>query len=197
MKKFIIVIAVAMSLTLSGCKDHTVQEPSEITQENEIETIAESIANTEYDSIEDFLQNSNATVFMMDSKQPYNNVATNSNAANSNATTFNAIDKNVSDSQSYISIIYECEVNDNTFKVDLSTFKTSEGAEQLAYVVDSNPGIFTEVNISGISAYYCPGSEYDWFDCYAMIINKKLVVIDIEKGYDTYIEDVLNNIVLQ
>lgn len=30
-----------------------------------------------------------------------------------------------------------------------------------------------------------------------MIINKKLVVIDIEKGYDTYIEDVLNNIVLQ
>ena len=93
MKKFIIVIAVAMSLTLSGCKDHTVQEPSEITQENEIENIAESIANTEYDSIEDFLQNSNATVFMMDSKQPYNNVATNSNAANSNATTFNAIDK--------------------------------------------------------------------------------------------------------
>ena len=179
MKKFIIVIAVAMSLTLSGCKDHTVQEPSEITQENEIENIAESIANTEYDSIEDFLQNSNATVFMMDSKQPYNNVATNSNAANSNATTFNAIDKNVSDSQSYISIIYECEVNDDTFKVDLSTFKTSEGAEQLAYVVDSNPGIFTEVNISGILAYYCPGSEYDWFDCYAMIINKKLVVIDI------------------
>ena len=47
MKKFIIVIAVAMSLTLSGCKDHTVQEPSEITQENEIETIAEYIANTE------------------------------------------------------------------------------------------------------------------------------------------------------
>ncbi len=52
MKKFIIVIAVAMSLTLSGCKDHTVQEPSEITQENEIETIAESIANTELTGID-------------------------------------------------------------------------------------------------------------------------------------------------
>lgn len=193
MKKFIIIIAVSMSFILSGCKDHIAQESSEAAQSNEIETIAESIANTEYDSIEDFLQSSNARIFTIDSKQRYDNPV----ATNSNAVAFNAVDKNVSAAQSYISIIYECEVNGSTFKVDLATFKTNNGADQLASVIDNNPGIFTEVNLSGISAYYCPGSEYDWFDCYAMVIDKKLVVIDIEKGYDTYIEDVINNIVLQ
>lgn len=193
MRKFIIGIAAAMSLSLSGCKDYIAQGVSETAQSNETENIAESAANTEYDSIEDFLQNNNARIFVIDSKQLYDSNA----AINSNAAAFNAVDKNVSAAQSYISIIYECEADGDTFKVDLSTFNTDKGEEQLASVAASNPGIFTEVNILGISVYYCPGSEYDWFDCYAMVIDKKMVVVDIEKGYDTYIEDVLNNIVLK
>ena len=69
--------------------------------------------------------------------------------------------------------------------------------EQLASIVDSNPGIFSEEDIGGVLTYYCPGSKYDWFDCYAMVIEDKLFVVNIEKGYDKYIEDVLSNIVLQ
>ena len=42
--------------------------------------------------------------------------------------------------------------------------------EQLNAVIESNPNIFTKKDIGGNSVYYCPGSEYDWFDCYAIHI---------------------------
>lgn len=192
MKKIIIVMAVAISLTVSGCGKHRIQRPSQAAQSSESEDTAESIANTEYDSIEDFLEDNNAPVFIMESEQFYNELATNSNAA-----TLDFVGDHVSVGGSYISVIYECKAGDDTFKIDLATYNTNRADEQLAYVVDSNPGIFTEVNISGISVYYCPGSEYEWFDCYAMVIDEKLVVVNIEKGYGKYMEDVLNNIVLR
>lgn len=42
--------------------------------------------------------------------------------------------------------------------------------EQLNAVIESNPNIFTKKDIGGNSVYYCPGSEHDWFDCYAIHI---------------------------
>ena len=54
-------------------------------------------------------------------------------------------------------------------KVKLATYKSNNGDEQLASIVDSNPGIFSEEDIGGVLTYYCPGSKYDWFDCYAMV----------------------------
>ena len=42
--------------------------------------------------------------------------------------------------------------------------------EQLNDEIESNPNIFTKKDIGGNSVYYCPGSEYDWFDCYAIHI---------------------------
>ena len=148
-----------MCLGLSGCKGKT----AEAAPINNNDNIAESEANTEYDSIEDFLTRSNVSVFMMDSNSSI--IATYSNAA--------------------------------AFKVKLATYKSNNGDEQLASIVDSNPGIFSEEDIGGVLTYYCPGSKYDWFDCYAMVIEDKLFVVNIEKGYDKYIEDVLSNIVLQ
>ena len=52
-------------------------------------------------------------------------------------------------------------------------------------------------DIGGNSTYYCPGSKYDWSDCYAMVVDHKLLVVNIEKEYDQYIEWVLGHITLQ
>ena len=155
-----------------------------------LEEFEERNISIKYDSVEDFLTRSNVSVFMMDSNSSI--IATYSNAA-----AFSAVDKKVSVAESYTAITYECETNGETFKVKLATYKSNNGDEQLASIVDSNPGIFSEEDIGGVLTYYCPGSKYDWFDCYAMVIEDKLFVVNIEKGYDKYIEDVLSNIVLQ
>ena len=186
MRKNIIILIAIMCLGLSGCKGKIAEAAPIDNNDN----IAESEANTEYDSIEDFLTRSNVSVFMMDSNSSI--IATYSNAA-----AFSAVDKKVSVAESYIAITYECETNGETFKVKLATYKSNNGDEQLASIVDSNPGIFSEKDIGGVLTYYCPGSKYDWFDCYAMVIEDKLFVVNIEKGYDKYIEDVLSNIILQ
>ena len=52
----VIIFILAAGLTLTGCGACNVQEPSETLQSGEDENITESIENTEYDSIVDFLQ---------------------------------------------------------------------------------------------------------------------------------------------
>ena len=104
MRKNIIILIAIMCLGLSGCKGKT----AEAAPINNNDNIAESEANTEYDSIEDFLTRSNVSVFMMDSNSSI--IATYSNAA-----AFSAVDKKVSVAESYIAITYECETNGETF----------------------------------------------------------------------------------
>lgn len=97
MRKNIIILIAIMCLGLSGCKGKT----AEAAPINNNDNIAESEANTEYDSIEDFLTRSNVSVFMMDSNSSI--IATYSNAA-----AFSAVDKKVSVAESYTAITYEC-----------------------------------------------------------------------------------------
>ena len=118
-------------------------------------------------------------------------------ATSSNAAMFTAIDNNVSVAESYVAVTYECEGGGDAFQVKLATYTSNNGNEQLDSLINSNPGIFTEKETGGILTYYCPGSQYDWFDCYAMVIDDKMFVVNIEKGYDEYIGDVLANLILQ
>ena len=97
MRKNIIILIAIMCLGLSGCKGKT----AEAAPINNNDNIAESEANTEYDSIEDFLTRSNVSVFMMDSNSSI--IATYSNAA-----AFSAVDKKGSVAESYTAITYEC-----------------------------------------------------------------------------------------
>lgn len=153
------------------------------------ENISESAANQEYDSIEAFRANDNESILIMDPSK------INSSTTLSNTAVFSAIDNNVSVADSYIAVTYECKTDNGTFQLKLATYASNNGEEQLDSVVNSNPGIFTEKEIGDILTYYCPGSQYDWFDCYAMVIDGKMFVVNIEKGYDEYIETVLNNLI--
>ena len=91
----------------------------------------------------------------------------------------------------------ECEIDSDRFQVKLATYDSDNGEEQLNAVIKSNPDIFTKKDIRGNSTYYCPGSKYDWSDCYAMVVDHKLLVVNIEKENDQYIEWVLGHITLQ
>lgn len=187
MKKLTIIV-ILMVFCLSGCQNS--MEVSETTLEDK-ENISESVANREYDSIEDFLASNNESILAMN-PQKISRSATPSNAA-----VFSAIDNNVSVADSYIAVTYECKADNDIFQLKLATYTSNNGEEQLDSVVNSNPGIFTEEEIGDILTYYCPGSQYDWFDCYAMVIDGKMFVVNIEKGYDEYIETVLNNLIIQ
>ena len=182
-----IIFILAAGLTLTGCGTRNAQEPSETHQSNKDENIAESAVNTEYDSIAGFSANSSMALFVLDSNKKNN----------SDNGSFSAVDKNVSVAKSYTAVIYECETDNDTFQVKLATYNSDNGEEQLNYIIESNPDIFTKNDIGGKTVYYCPGSEYDWFDCYTTVVDRKLLVINIEKEYDQYIEWVLRHTTLQ
>ena len=173
--------------TLTGVGAHNTQMLSEIFQRDEDENITESIVNTEYGSIEDFSANNSMDIFVL-------NFNKESNLDNGS---FSAVDKTVSVAKSYTAVTYECEIDSDRFQVKLATYDSDNGEEQLNAVIKSNPDIFTKKDIGGNSTYYCPGSKYDWSDCYAMVVDHKLLVVNIEKEYDQYIEWVLGHITLQ
>lgn len=83
---------------------------------------------------------------------------------------------------------YECEVNEDTFKLELCTYRSNNGKQQLEEIMESNPNLFTEEEIGGKRIYYAPGSEYDWFDCYAMVDRRKIVHYGQKKGYESMLE---------
>ena len=190
MKTFIL-MSMLMVWGLSGCQNNA--ETSTVATDPSVqnERIDESVANTEYDSIEDFLADSNEDVMAVNS-QPVSRSATPSNATN-----FSATDTNVSVAISYISVTYECEINEDAFKLKLVTYRSDNGEEQLAEVMESNPNFLEEKEIGEQLIYYAPGSEYDWFNFYAMVVDGKLIVMDIEKGYDEHMEAILENLVFQ
>lgn len=175
-----------MVLGIMGCQNSVGSSSTE-----KYKNIAVSLANKEYDSIDDFLVDKDEAIFIMN-PQKMSKSATSSNAA-----MFTAIDNNVSVAESYVAVTYECEGGGDAFQVKLATYTSNNGNEQLDSLINSNPGIFTEKETGGILTYYCPGSQYDWFDCYAMVIDDKMFVVNIEKGYDEYIGDVLANLILQ
>lgn len=183
----ILIFILAVGLTLTGVGAHNTQMLSEIFQRDEDENITESIVNTEYGSIEDFSANNSMDIFVL-------NFNKESNLDNGS---FSAVDKTVSVAKSYTAVTYECEIDSDRFQVKLATYDSDNGEEQLNAVIKSNPDIFTKKDIGGNSTYYCPGSKYDWSDCYAMVVDHKLLVVNIEKEYDQYIEWVLGNITLQ
>ena len=183
----ILIFILAVGLTLTGVGAHNTQMLSEIFQRDEDENITESIVNTEYGSIEDFSANNSMDIFVL-------NFNKESNLDNGS---FSAVDKTVSVAKSYMAVTYECEIDSDRFQVKLATYDSDNGEEQLNAVIKSNPDIFTKKDIGGNSTYYCPGSKYDWSDCYAMVVDHKLLVVNIEKEYDQYIEWVLGHITLQ
>ena len=183
----ILIFILAVGLTLTGVGAHNTQMLSEIFQRDEDENITESIVNTEYGSIEDFSANNSMDIFVL-------NFNKESNLDNES---FSAVDKTVSVAKSYMAVTYECEIDSDRFQVKLATYDSDNGEEQLNAVIKSNPDIFTKKDIGGNSTYYCPGSKYDWSDCYAMVVDHKLLVVNIEKEYDQYIEWVLGYITLQ
>lgn len=183
----ILIFILAVGLTLTGVGAHNTQMLSEIFQRDEDENITESIVNTEYGSIEDFSANNSMDIFVL-------NFNKESNLDNGS---FSAVDKTVSVAKSYTAVTYECEIDSDRFQVKLATYDSDNGEEQLNAVIKSNPDIFTKKDIGGNSTYYCPGSKYDWSDCYAMVVDHKLLVVNIEKEYDQYIEWVLGYITLQ
>jgi len=188
MKKLTGILILLVALGVTGCGNPVDRSPEEKIETVQNESIAESLANEEYDSIEDFLADNNETIFVMNFQKM------SKSATPPNATGFTVIDNHVSMAKSYIAVIYECETDGHTFQIELVTYRSDSGEEQLGSIISSNPGIFTEKEIGEILTYYCPGSQYDWFDCYAMVINGKMIVIDIEKGYDKYMETVLDSI---
>ena len=183
----ILIFILTVGLTLTGVGAHNTQMLSEIFQRDEDENITESIVNTEYGSIEDFSANNSMDIFVL-------NFNKESNLDNGS---FSAVDKTVSVAKSYTAVTYECEIDSDRFQVKLATYDSDNGEEQLNAVIKSNPDIFTKKDIGGNSTYYCPGSKYDWSDCYAMVVDHKLLVVNIEKEYDQYIEWVLGYITLQ
>lgn len=193
MQNIAAIVTLFMALSLAGCQNKNAAISTVSTEIQELQNIniSESIANKEYYSIEDFQADSNESFFALNPQK------TDSIATSSNASVLNTINHNVSVSSIYISVNYECEAGRDSFQLSLTTYLSNNGEKQLDSVISSNPGIFTEKEIAGIPLYYCPGSPYDWFDCYAMVINEKMLVVNIEQGYDEYIEDVLNNLILQ
>ena len=183
----ILIFILAVGLTLTGVGAQNTQMLSEIFQRDEDENITESIVNTEYGSIEDFSANNSMDIFVL-------NFNKESNLDNES---FSAVDKTVYVAKSYTAVTYECEIDSDRFQVKLATYDSDNGEEQLNAVIKSNQDIFTKKDIRGNSTYYCPGSKYDWSDCYAMVVDHKLLVVNIEKEYDQYIEWVLGHITLQ
>ena len=187
MKRGAITICLLLCQGLVGCRNNNEYTSSKTFQESD-EVIMESVANQEYDSLDDFLESNNESVVVLNLETSGRGIASDSNAA-----LFSAKDTNVSVSDSFVFVTYECASGDDKFKVVLATGKYENGLEQLNHVIDTNPGIFSEEDFGGVTVYYGPGSEYDWFDSYTMIINDKIFIIDIEKDYTQHIEEVLAN----
>lgn len=200
MKRGTIIICILLCMGLAGCRNNSGAALSETVQrvnngytnletlQERDEVIMESMANQEYDSLDDFLKSNNESVVALNLQTSSMGIA-----SDSNATSFSAKDTNVSVSDSFVFVTYECTSGDDIFKVVLATCKYENGLEQLNYVIDTNPGVFSKEDLGGVTVYYGPGSEYDWFDSYTMIINDKIFIIDIEKDYTQHIEEVLAN----
>lgn len=184
-------MSMLMVLGLSGCQNNAETSTFATDPSIQNEMISESVANTEYDSIEDFLAANSEDVLAIDPQ------TADRSAAPPNAADFRVTDTGVSVAISYIAVTYECEISEDAFKLKLFTYRSDKGEDQLEEIMESNPGFFTEKEIGGQLIYYASGSEYDWFDCYAMVIDGKLIVMDVEKGYDEHVETILENLVFQ
>lgn len=89
---------------------------------------------------------------------------------------------------------YDCTLEDKDFKVRLGTYDSKNGADDVQYILESNPGVFTEMDINDTTVYYCPGMELEKYNCYMMVLNDQMFVIDIEKGFDSEVAAVMNYI---
>ena len=144
-------------------------------------------ANTEYDSVEEFLEDSNETMFVLGDKTRQKNIAADANAGMQ----LSAEDTGVTVGEVYASVTYECEVGEDRFKVNLATYNYSDGEGSMQYIIDNNSDAFSEEEIGGRTVYYCPGTDVEEYHCYLMVWEGKMFVLNIEKGYDSYVEMIM------
>ena len=64
----------------------------------------------------------------------------------------------------------------------------SDAAETTAeYVAVS----YTHLDVYKRQVYYCPGTDVEEYNCYLMVWEGKMFVLNIEKGYDSYVEMIM------
>lgn len=102
-----------------------------------------------------------------------------------------AEDTGVTVGEVYASVTYECEVGEDRFKVNLATYNYSDGEGSMQYIIDNNSDAFSEEEIGGRTVYYCPGTDVEEYNCYLMVWEGKMFVLNIEKGYDSYVEMIM------
>ena len=144
-------------------------------------------ANTEYDSVEEFLEDSNETMFVLGNKTRQKNIAADANAGMQ----LYVEDTGVTVGEVYASVTYECEVGEDRFKVNLATYNYSDGEGSMQYIIDNNSDAFSEEEIGGRTVYYCPCPDIEEYNCYLMVWEGKMFVLNIEKGYDSYVEMIM------
>lgn len=162
-------------------------------------------ANTEYDSVEEFLRDSDMPVFLLGNDMKGKNKAAPSDArsiadkAASSDAGYAAIDVRFTDTgvtvgEHYVSVSYDCRVGDDSFKADLTTYSFEDGKRMLQAILDNNAGVFSEEELSEKEIYYCPGTDVETYNCYAMVWEGRMFLINIEKGYDPYVELLMEQI---
>lgn len=191
MKKTLILGSILLCMCLSGCQmqnntpaadTESLHDPYPIVQAQE--------ANDEYDSIAEFQEHSNKPAFLLGSY-----VSETADAVSSGAmSVLESTATRVSVGESYVDVYYDCKLEDKEFKVRLGTYDSKDGADDVQYILENNPGIFTEMDIDGTAVYYCPGMDAEFYNSYMMVRNGQMFVINIEKGYDSEITAIMDYI---
>lgn len=195
MKKRIL-FCVLLCLYVSGCQPQsTVSDKSTVIEsspENNVKLreMAQE-ANEEYDSIEEFQQHSNKSPILLETAASRDTrTATNSNTkAGLEATV-----QRVSVGESYVDVYYDCTIGNETFKLRLGTYNSDYDESDMQTILGNNSGVFEEQNVDGLTVYYCPGMDIEKYNCYMMTLNDRLFVINIEKGYNSMIYNVIDYI---
>lgn len=188
MKKTLILGSILLCMCLSGCQTQnntsaadtgSLHDPYPIVQAQE--------ANDEYDSIAEFQEHSNKPAFLLGSY-----VSETADPISSGAmSVLKSTVTRVSVGESYVDVYYDCKLEDKEFKVRLGTYDSKDGADDVQYILENNPGIFTEMDIDGTAVYYCPGMDVEFYNSYMMVRNGQMFVINIEKGYDSEITAIM------
>lgn len=188
MNKLILMLGLCLGLTACQTQTNKSTSPNESIKDDASTVISAHIANTEYSSLNEFFSESNEEITILAPVSVYSQCASNSNAQ----TLLHIEDINVTIAESYISVMYECEIDGDVFNTKVATYTLEDGESALESIKTGNPNLFSELTINDIITYYCPGGAEDWFDCYAMVLDGKMVVINIQKEYATYISEIVD-----
>lgn len=190
MKKNFIALITFCCISLSACLHASSKTSGKALVAEETPVVMAQEANEEYDTIAEFLVSSDKPAFLLQSQRARQTTATPSEAD----IEIQIANENVSVGEHYVAVNYECTVGEETFLLQLGTYNFPDGEGSMQQILDRGPGLFSEKEIGGQQVYYCPGSEYEPYNYYLMVLNGNMFLLNIEQGYDKYVEMIMNHL---